>query len=411
MIRRSARRARFTGIAVALTLAAALGASTAPALARPGANPAADPPRAQRVCSDSSAPLHARCLSLIRTDRSARAMGVLANRGAALPAGFGPADLDAAYHLPAGGGAGQTVAVVSAFDYPTAEADLATYRATYGLPPCTTANGCFRKLNQDGEAGNYPRVNRGWALESALDLDMVSAACPDCRIILVEGKNPLLRNLAKAVDTAVAAGADVVTNSYGIDEFNGMARFARHYRHPGVAVLASSGDDGFTAASFPAVARGVTAVGGTSLYTARNRRGWTETAWSGAGSGCSAYVAKPAYQRDRHCQMRTTSDVSAVADPQTGVAVYDSLPNPYGIEPGWLILGGTSASSPYVAGLVARADSPDTFKTRRLYHHKRRLYDVVGGSNGFCGGDYLCTAKKGYDGPTGLGTPHGLRAF
>ena len=156
---------------------------------------------------------------------------------------------------------------------------------------------------------------------------------------------------------------------------------------------------------------GVLAVGGTSLYAADNSRGWTEKAWSGAGSGCSAYVAEPSYQKDKHCNMRTIADVSAVADPYTGVAVYDSTPDPFGGSTGWLVAGGTSASSPFIAGVIGLAGNAKTFTTANAYQHLASLFDVVGRSNGICGNDYLCTAKKGYDGPTGLGTPNGVGAL
>ena len=284
-------------------VALSLGAVTA-AVPAPFASAA---PTTQTACA-TAAPMHARCLAVVRTG----ALPLAAADAADLPAGFGPADLQSAYKLPVERGAGQTIAIVDAYDDPTAEADLATYRATYGLPPCTTANGCFRKLNQAGRPGPYPPVDGGWAVETSLDLDMVSASCPLCDILLVEGNSSQVSDLAAAVDTAVKHGGDVVSNSYGLAEFNGMQTFAKHYRHSGHVIVASSGDSGFTAASFPAVAPGVVAVGGTSLVAADNARGWSESAWSGAGSGCSAYVKKPAYQSDDHCFMRTIADVSAV---------------------------------------------------------------------------------------------------
>ncbi len=348
--------------------------------------------------------MHARCLSVVHT-------GIAPMAADALPSGFGPADLEAAYNLPTARGAGQTIAIVDAYDDPTAEADLATYRSTYGLPACNTGNGCFKKVNQAGDAGNYPDVDGGWAVEISLDLDMVSSACPLCNILLVEGDSSLVDDLAASVDTAVKQGADVVSNSYGLAEFNTMQSYYKHYRHSGHVIVASSGDFGFTAASFPAVAPGVVAVGGTSLYAADNARGWTEKAWSGAGSGCSAYVSKPKYQTDNHCDMRTIADVSAVADPQTGLAVYDTTPNPYGIPAGWLIVGGTSASAPFIAGVIGLAGNASTFTAGFAYKHASALFDVIGGSNGFCGNDYLCTAVKGYDGPTGVGTPNGVGAL
>ncbi len=386
-------------MAVPLVVAAALVGGVVAA----SAWPADAAPTARAACA-TAAPGQARCLALVRTAAAPKA-------ASALPPGLGAGDLEAAYNLPIAQGAGQTIGIVDAWDDPTAEADLAVYRSTYGLPACTTANGCFRKLNQHGGQDTYPRANGGWAVETSLDLDMVSAACPQCHIVLVEADSSGIDNLAAAVDTAVAAGSDVVSNSYGTGEFNGMQDYYAHYQHAGHVILASTGDSGFTSASFPAVAPGVVAVGGTSLHPADNARGWTEQAWSGAGSGCSAYVRKPAYQDDDHCHMRTMADVSADADPDTGPAVYDTTPNPEDIPPGWLIVGGTSASSPFVAGAIGLAGNADTFTTRHLYRHASGLFDVVGGSNGYCGGDYLCTATPGYDGPTGMGSPNGIGAL
>src|SRR5262249_13665603 len=326
------------------------------------------------------------------------------------PAGYGPADLQSAYHIAdaaAHGGDGQTIAVVDAYDNPTADADLAVYRAHFGLPPCTIANGCLTKLNQRGGTDKYPRADFGWATETSLDLDMVSAVCPHCRIVLVEADSNAISDLAASVDTAAAAGADVVSNSYGTDEFTGMDAYTSHYRHPGVFVTAASGDGGFTFPQFPAVMPDVAAVGGTTLQPSDNARGWAEQAWGngpnsllggGAGSGCSGYIDKPGWQHDQDCQMRTTSDVAAVADPDTGVAVYDTAVG----QPGWTVVGGTSAASPIVAAIIGLAGDAGSLTTADLYRHKHDLYDVIGGSTGYCENAYICTGVKNYDGPTGL---------
>ncbi|MGA8113877.1 MAG: S53 family peptidase, partial [Actinocatenispora sp.] len=326
----------------------------------------------------------------------------------AAPEGYGAKELRAAYGLPAKGGTG-TVAIVDAYGYPKAAADLAKYRKQFGLPACTKANGCLSIVNQDGKPSPLPEGDPGWAVESALDLQMASAACPSCKLLLVQGDDASFEALAAAENTAVQLGASVVSNSYGADEFNGMDEFAGAYQHDGVPILASSGDYGFTTASFPAVLDNVISVGGTSLKKADNARGYSESAWEGAGSGCSAWVEKPAWQHDENCAMRTIADVSAVADPDTGVAVYDT----YGLgeDAGWLIVGGTSAASPFVAGVVALGGHPGTVTNQKLYGEPTKFHDVVGGSNGFCGGDYLCTGVKGYDGPTGLGSPKGITPF
>src|SRR5262249_50779801 len=147
-------------------------------------------------------------------------------------------------------GVGVTVAVVDAFDYPNAESDLAVYRSTFGLPPCTTANGCFKKVNQNGVQGSYPRADSGWATEEALDVDMVSAICPNCKIILVETNSAQLSDLGAGVNTAAALGANAISNSYGGGESSADANDT-DYNHPGIAVTASSGDSGF-GVQFPA---------------------------------------------------------------------------------------------------------------------------------------------------------------
>jgi subtilase family serine protease len=326
-------------------------------------------------------------------------------RAAAAPAGYGPADLQSAYDLPGTGGTG-TVAIVDAYGYPSAGADLAAYRDQYGLPACTVAAGCLTIVNQRGGTSPLPDPDPGWAVETALDLDMASAACPGCDLLLVQADDSALDSLAAAEDTAVALGAAVVSNSYGSAEFTGMDAYAGHYDHPGVPILVSSGDLGFTAASFPAVLDSVIAVGGTSLVRDGSARGWSESAWSRAGSGCSAWIAKPSWQTDPNCAMRTVADVSAVADPDTGVAAYDTYQ-----QAGWLVVGGTSASAPLVAGVVALAGHAATVTAQHLYAEPGAFFDAVGGSNGSCGGDYLCTGVPGYDAPTGLGSPNGTAPF
>lgn len=323
-------------------------------------------------------------------------------------AGYRPEDIRRAYRLPVNRGAGSVIAIVDAYDNPRAEADLAVYRRAFGLPACTTATGCLRIVNQRG-GSHRPAPDPGWGVEIALDLQAASAACPRCRLLLVEGDNASLGALGAATDTAARLGAAVVSNSYGTDEFNGMAAYQSHYAHRGVAVVASSGDYGFTAAQLPAVFPTTIAVGGTSL-TRLAAGGWRERAWSGSGSGCSAYIRKPAWQHDRHCRMRTVADLSAVGDPATGLAVYDT----YGLgsDNGWIVVGGTSLSAPLVAGMIGLAgNGPRLANAAYSYAHRAGLSDVIGGRNGFCGGDYLCTALRGYDAPTGWGSPRGLGAL
>jgi subtilase family serine protease len=323
------------------------------------------------------------------------------------PSGYGPSDLRSAYKLTATGASSQTVAIVDAYDDPTAEADLGVYRSQYGLSSCTTANGCFRKVNQTGGT-TPPRANGGWAQEISLDLDMASAICPGCHILLVEANSSAFTDLAAAVDTAARLGATTISNSYGGSEFSQetTSTYGGHYNHPGIPITVSSGDAGY-GVEFPAASQYVTAVGGTTLNRASNTRGWTETAWSGAGSGCSAYVAKPSWQHDAGCARRTVADVSAVANPNTGVAVYDSTR--YQGSAGWMVFGGTSVAAPVVASVYALAGNGAD--PSYPYGHTASLFDVTSGSNGACSVTYLCTAGAGFDGPTGLGTPNGTGGF
>jgi N-acetylneuraminic acid mutarotase len=358
------------------------------------------------LCATNPGPDHATCFSVIRTDVT-KHIGPFAASTA--PAGYSPDNLQGAYNVPsATAGSGQTVAIVDAYDDPTAEADLQVYRAQYGLPVCTTANGCFRKVAQDGSV-NYPPGDLNWAGEISLDLDMVSAICPNCHILLVEANDATNTNLGEGVDEAVALGAKFVSNSYGSQgEEAAETGWDQFYDHPGVAITAAAGDYGY-ADSFPAISPYVTAVGGTTLLQdSTTSRGWTETAWSGTGSGCSQYEPKPSFQTDSGCPDRTMNDVSAVADPNTGVAVYDSY-----LNNGWMVFGGTSASSPIIASVYALAGTPGSADQPNQYPYASpsALNDVTSGSNGSCGGTYLCTAGPGYDAPTGLGTPDGLLAF
>ena len=322
----------------------------------------------------------------------------------ATPAGLGPAQLVDAYKITSTGSSSTVIAIVDAFGYPNAESDLATYRSTFGLPACTTANGCFRKVDQRGGT-SFPRNNTGWQQETALDLDMASAICPGCKILLVEGDTNSFANLAAAVNTAANLGAHVISNSYGGGEAGTTATEAS-YDHPGIAVTASSGDGGF-AVEFPASSPHVVAVGGTSLRTAANTRGWTETVWSGAGSGCSTVYAKPSWQKDTGCANRTVADVSAVADPNTGVAVFGPA---QGGKSTFLVFGGTSVTAPLIGAVYANNGGTVTFGSDP-YAHTSALFDVTSGTNGTCSPAYLCTGEVGFDGPTGLGTPNGTTAF
>jgi len=327
------------------------------------------------------------------------------------PTGYTPTDLRSAYALPpAPAGRGRTVAVVDAYDDPRAEADLATYRSQFGLPACTARTGCFRKVDQAG-GHSYPTPDAGWAQEISLDLDMVSAVCPACHLLLVEATSSSQANLGKAVDTAVRLGADAVSNSYGGPDASDSS-YGRYYHHPGVAITASTGDSGYGVA-YPASSKWVTAVGGTSLHRSSTaRRGWSEGVWTGTGSGCSTLNAAPWQDEEfTGCSGRALADIAAVANPATGVAVYDS----YVFEDtsGWLTFGGTSASAPIIAGAFALAGNTDqvTDGSWVWTHHRSGLNDITYGRNGTCSTTRWCTAHYGWDGPTGWGTPRGVAAL
>ncbi|WP_333768522.1 S53 family peptidase [Streptomyces sp. IBSBF 2435] len=397
----------------ALVAAAGLTAAGLVALApSAGAQPQQAPSHrltTARSCSVSTAVDVMACKALkVTSGADSLAPAARSAHPAAIPPGYGPTELRGAYALPGTGGDGATVAIVDAYDDPNAEADLAVYRSQYGLPACTTGNGCFRKAGQSGGA-TPPVPDPGWAEEISLDLDMVSATCPACHILLVEADNSAMTSLGESVNTAVALGAKYVSNSYGGGESGADSSYdSQYFDHPGVAITASSGDAGY-GVEYPAGSQYVTAVGGTSLQQDTSARGWSDTVWGGAGSGCSSYDPKPAWQQDGECAGRTVADVSAVADPATGVAVYDT----YGNDRGWEVFGGTSASAPIIASIYALAGQPSegSYPAAFPYAHGGGLNDVASGTNGECAGSYLCTGVAGYDGPTGLGTPDGVAAF
>ncbi|WP_330289205.1 S53 family peptidase [Streptomyces sp. NBC_00576] len=340
------------------------------------------------------------------------------NATSATPTGYGPSDLQSAYGLTSAAssnGAGRTIAIVDAYDDPNAASDLAAYRSYYGLSACTVANGCFKKVSQTGSTTSLPAADSGWAGEISLDLDMASAICPNCNILLVEATSSSMANLGTAVNRAVTLGAKYVSNSYGGSESSSDTSYdSSYFNHPGVAITVSAGDSGY-GSEYPAASKYVTSVGGTKLSTASTTRGWTESVWKtssteGTGSGCSSYDAKPTWQTDTSCTKRMISDVSAVADPATGVSVYDT----YG-ESGWATYGGTSAASPIIAGVYALAGTPSSSSYPASFPYTKAgtsaLNDVTSGNNGTCSTSYYCTARSGYDGPTGWGTPQGVSAF
>jgi hypothetical protein len=423
---RSTRRARgrlliTSGVAVTAVVLLAAGSAPASGLARAVATSRATGGAAPRLTgppltTDTNATCNAppkkgyvRCLAVVRTP-SNHDLAAAATPGQPPSTALGPAAIQSAYKLPSAG-SGQTVAIVDALGDAQAESDLATFRSYYGLPPCTTADGCFKKVDQTGGT-SYPADDSGWALETSLDLDAVSSACPTCNILLVEGNSASLGDLTAAENEAVALGAKYISNSYGATEDPSELAFDSAYSHPGVAITASTGDTG-NVIIWPSSNPSVTAVGGTTLTTDTSvPRGWAEKAWSSGGSGCSAIEPRPDYQNGvtTDCAMRATADIAADADPASGLATYDTLG-----QGGWLQVGGTSLASPLMAAMYALAGAPaaDTYPVDYPYHDPTQssdLFDVTSGSDGSCG-NLLCNAGPGWDGPTGLGTPDGVKAL
>jgi subtilase family serine protease len=344
-----------------------------------------------RVCGDVGAGF-ARCQAWLRTD----IQGPIQPN---TPGGYAPSDLQTAYGLTSdsqNNGGGQTVAIVDAYDDPNVESDLNVYRSQYGLPACTVSNGCFTKQKYASQ------TNAGWAAEESVDVEMVSAICPNCKILLVEAASTSLADLSSAEKYATTQ-ADYVSNSWSGNE--ATQTYDGDYKVSCGAIVAATGDHGYNStAQWPAILPNVVGVGGTSLTAVSPR---AETAWLRAGSGCSKIYGKPSFQSSLNtgCSMRAQSDASADADPHTGVAVYDTFQ-----QRGWLVVGGTSVATPIVASVFALAGNASANPAGNLYSHTSTLNNISSGSDGACGAP-LCVAGQGWNGPTGLGTPEGTGAF
>jgi subtilase family serine protease len=364
------------------------------------------------LCAETNTPHHAACRSWVRIDKSTGKIHAQAASAGPVAGTYGPPDLISAYALPTTGGAGVTVALVDAQDDPNAEADLGVYRAQFGLPPCTTSNGCFKKIDQNGGT-SYPTEDDGWSGEISLDLDMVSAACPSCNILLVEATSADDSDLNAAIAQAATQGAKAISNSWSGPEDSTVSSEETAYDIPGVTVLAASGDDGFSEGTqFPASSQYVVAVGGTELDRTTSGRGWNEIVWGttdpaddgATGSGCSAFITKPSWQHDTGCSLRMSNDVAAVADVIPGLAVYDTEnAQGSGEGTGWVQIGGTSAATPLVAAILAVTGNAGV--TPQFFYQGNSLNDVTSGNNGTCSTPYFCNAAVGYDGPSGMGTP------
>jgi hypothetical protein len=440
------RRAAAIAAALAAVLLIPAAVSAAP---RPTARAATPPVAGQPACATAPKPGMTACqIARAAPSPALRALRarVRATVGNGTPTGYGPSQLQAAYQLPsARAGMLQTVAVVAPFDDPTAAADLTDYRANYGLNPCTATTGCFTEVNENGELippNPAPGANAAWALTASAQLDAVSAVCPNCHILLVEVNSASITDIGAGVTTAVNLGASVITIGVAQPETATDITYDSDYfaGSQGVAITAAAGDNGYqalgTPIGYPAASQYVTAVGGTTLTpsgtgtctsTLAGLRGWCESAWNdlsstgnpaGTESGCSLYEAQPSWQASTvgtGCSgMRTAADVAADADPGTGIAVYDSG------DSGWQTtgIGGTAVAAAIIAGVYALAGTPaaGTYPAEYPYKHPGALNDVTTGNNlapgqTACTPSYLCTAGTGYDGPTGIGTPHGTLSF
>jgi subtilase family serine protease len=407
-------RLRFGAFAVVATLALAANAG-----AGPGATRAARPASADKaVCQ--AVPGAVRCAALVAVD---------ARNGTPLaypsPPGLDPPDFWSAYDLPAQTNSawswnGETIAVVDAYDDPTLEADLNTYRSQFGLPPCTQANGCLVKVNQFGRK-NFPSFDQQWAFEISIDTQMASALCAGCRIVVVETKNNSFPNLFAGVDEAYAENADAISLSWGTNEFSGNGNFASetgydaHFQQhtPSgrtAAVTAASGDAGRL--WYPAASPYVTAVGGTSVTRDAATGAWDEVAWSLSGAGCSIYEPQPAWQSavaniTGACAARAGADVAFNA---TDLSIYDSAG--YEDQTGWFAASGTSDSAPAIAALYALAgNASNVVYGSYPYAHTAALYDVTQFPEASCSQPIFCNPGPGWDGPTGLGSPRGTGGF
>ncbi len=341
-----------------------------------------------------------------------------ATGGSSPPQADTPAYLQQAYdlaYLSQTAGSNDTVAIIDAYYDPTAASDLTTYRSNYALPACTTGNGCFQQVNENGATSPLPSTrNSGWEEETSLDLDAVSAVCPNCKILLVEANSANSNDLDTAMRAAARMGANQISDSWTItsSQIPGGT-----YTFSGVATVAATGDNGYvgTAAdNYPAAFPGVTAAGGTSLGPANggtNPRGFTESAWSlsggeGGGSGCDLHFNRPSYQPNAGCNGRAYADLSADADPNTGLIVYDSG-NGSGNDH-WALVGGTSLATPLIAAYYAVTGATAT-TPQWAYTDSGLMNDIVSGSNGSCNNNilYICNAGVGYDGPSGVGSISG----
>jgi subtilase family serine protease len=369
--------------------------TTTPATPTPISSTAPTSVTYTQVCTAASVG-YASCLALMAVQAvSSKVLLVkpLAQASGGHP--YTPASLHRAYNLPSAAHGTPLVAIVDAYANPKLASDLATYRSHWGLPACTTSNGCFKVVNQTG-GKTLPAGNVSWGAEESLDVDIVSAICQNCHILVVEANSASFANLGIAVNEAVKLGAIAVSNSYGGREFSGESSYCSSYQHNYVAITASTGDGGL-GATFPSICPSVTSVGGTTLNSNGSETAWNTSSKSGAGGGCSAAIALPSWQQSSvtHCSRHAAADVSAVANPSTGVYVYDSYN-----EPGWLMFGGTSVSTPIIASIFALAGNVSSTRYPASLPWMR-----------YASGCLFEVGAVRYAYQTGLGSPNGTGCF
>ncbi len=314
------------------------------------------------------------------------------------PTGLTPNQVKKIYNLPQTGGRG-TIALIGAYDDASIENDLNAFNLQFGLPSCTTSNGCFEKYKMSSTISS----NSGWAMETSLDVEWAHAIAPNAKILLVEATTQSGSNLLKAVDYA-AGRSDVVaiSMSWGGGEFPEETSLDSHFvSKSGAVFFASSGDNG-AGASWPAASVNVVGVGGTSVALDLKGNVLKQTAWAGSGGGVSAYEKEPefqiAYSIPKSSGMRAIPDVSYDADPASGFSI---------ISKGkWYKVGGTSAGAPQwaaIADLGKGAGNKNFYSDKASINYSEFFTDITSGSNGDC--TYYCDARKHYDYITGLGTP------
>lgn len=397
----------------------------------------------RRLCDEAAGADRMECFAMVRTDVKPNALfesqvqpnaeGCPFQQGS----GYCPIDLQQAYKLPSlSDGKGKVVAIVDAYGYHHAASDLAYYRKTMGLIACGTESKCLRIVNQNGNPSPLPsQENQNWDGEQSADLDMVSAICPNCKIILVEADNNVTSNLYTGVKSAGRLGSKYISVSWG-----GGPEHSDNptFHQPGVVITAAAGDNGGGTQDGggpiqPCTYTYVVCVGGTHLNRTNNKRGWSETVWNdfkfecsggpcgATGSACSKTIAKPAWQHDEGCTRRSAADTSATASPRAPVIVYNSELQGCSAPNCFWDFGGTSVSTPIIAGVYALAGNAAVQMGASYFwkHYSGHVNDVYLGNNidpnlgVTCASSvkYICYARKGFDGPSGWGTPEGIAAY